>query len=95
MGKSLEVFLRKSDSGISRPPLELLEELADFCQLTEASHVALLYAVMTETYSGDMEAIFDRRGLHKDAPEFSTLIDSRKLNPNLWSGIGKQISWRR
>ena len=86
MGESLEVFLRKSDSNISRPPLELLEELANFYQLTEASHVAVLHAVMTEKYSGDMKAIFDRRGLHQDAPEFNTLMDSRKLNPSFWSG---------
>lgn len=82
----LEVFLRKSDSDVSRPPLELLEELAVFCRLTKASHVGILHAVMTETYSSDMEAIFNRRGLYKDAPEFNALIDSRKLNPALWSG---------
>jgi len=85
IGDGLEVFLRKSDSDVSRPPLELLEELAAFCRLTEASKVALLHAVMNETYSGDMEAIFNRRGLHNDVPEFNTLKDSKKLNPELWS----------
>lgn len=86
MGKSLDVFLRRSDSDITRPPLELLEELAGFCQLAEVTYVSLLHAVMAETHSGDMETIFVRRGLHKDAPEFNTLIDAKKLNPNFWSG---------
>jgi hypothetical protein len=40
-GKVLEVFLRKGDSDILHPPLELLEQLTIFCQLTDASHVAL------------------------------------------------------
>ena len=85
IGKSLEVFLRKSDSDISRPPLELLEEMTTFCQLTDAFHVALLHGVMTESHAADMDVIFERRGLQKDAPEFEILIDSKKLNPNFWS----------
>jgi hypothetical protein len=85
IGRGLEIFLRKSDAEISRPPLELLEEITAFCQLNDASHVALLHGVMTEIHAADMEAIFQRRGLHKDAPEFSTLIDSKKLNPKFWS----------
>jgi hypothetical protein len=92
IGKSLEVYLRRSDSDISRPPLELLEELAAFCRLTEASHVALLHAVMTEIYSSDMEAIFNRRGLHQDAPEFNALVGSSKLNPDFWSGSASRYN---
>lgn len=90
IGKSLEVFLRKSDSDISRPPLELLEEITTFCQLTDASHVAILHGVMTETHSGDIDAIFERRGLQKDAPEFRALIDSKKLSPNFWSSSARR-----
>ncbi|CZR50455.1 uncharacterized protein PAC_00327 [Phialocephala subalpina] len=54
------------DSDISHPPLELLEELADFCQLTEASQIALLHASGSASrhhgdadYWEDQEATFD------------------------------------
>lgn len=84
-GTVLDVFLRKSDSDISHPPLELLEGLTTFCQLTNASHVALLHWVMTETNTGEMEAIFERRGLQTDAPEVKALIDSQHPNANFWA----------
>jgi hypothetical protein len=84
-GKVLEVFLRQGDSDISRPPLELLEELTTFCQLTDASHVSLLHWVMTETDIGEMEAIFERRGLQNEAPEVKAMIDSQRLNPHFWA----------
>jgi hypothetical protein len=54
-GKVLEIFLRKRDSDISHPPLELLEELTTFCELKDASNVTLLHWVMTETNTGEME----------------------------------------
>jgi hypothetical protein len=85
VGRSLEVYLRKVDSDLSRPPLELLEELSNFCQFTNASQVALLHGVMTEIHAADMDAIFQRRGLPNDAPEFCSLVNSRKLNPEFWS----------
>jgi hypothetical protein len=83
-GTVLDVFLRKSDSDISHPPLELLEELTTFCQLTDASHVALLHWVMTETNTSEMEAIFERRGLQTDAPEVKGLIDAQHPNAEFW-----------
>jgi hypothetical protein len=84
-GKVLEIFLRKSDSDISHPPLELLEELTTFCELKDASNVTLLHWVMTETNTGEMEAIFERRGLQKDAPEVKALIDSQNPNAHFWA----------
>lgn len=84
-GKVLEIFLRKGNSDISRPPLELLEELTTFCQLTDASHVALLHWVMTETNTGEMEATFERRGLQNDVPEVKALRDLQKPDPHFWA----------
>jgi hypothetical protein len=84
VGKGLEILLRRSDSDPSRPPFELMEELTTFCQLTDASHIALLHWLMSETDIREIANVFERRGLQHDIPEVKMLEQSRSLNPHFW-----------
>jgi hypothetical protein len=84
VGNGLEILLRKSDSDFSRPPFELMEELTTFCQLTDASHIAFLHWVISETEIREIANVFERRGLQHDIPEVKVLEKSGKLNPHFW-----------
>jgi hypothetical protein len=84
--KSLEIYIRKSDADISRPPYELREELSTFCCLTDASHISLLHWLISEPHIEEIEALFKRKGLQNDVPELEALSESleRGKNPQFW-----------
>jgi hypothetical protein len=93
VNKALEIFLREDDANSSRPPFELQEELTTFCDIKEVSQVALLQWVVSEPDIDEIEAIFKRRGLHNDVPEFDALVESlnRGQNPHFWDKLPSSL----
>lgn len=86
-GDVLQIYLRETDADHTRPPFELREELSDFCQLKDASSIALMHMVISESSVDNIDEIFKRRGLQTDAPELEELARSAKWgqDPAFWA----------
>jgi len=61
-GSALKIFLR-SDVDVTRPPIELVEEMAKFCGITDQTNERLLYSILVEHNIKDIEDILQRRGI--------------------------------
>jgi len=62
IGSALKIFLR-NDVDVTRPPLELQEEMAKFCGITDQTNERLLYSILVEDNIKLIEDILQRRGI--------------------------------
>jgi hypothetical protein len=70
IGNILKIIIRESDVDVARPTLELQEEVAKFCEITDPSHVAILHWILAQDDLKEIEDILQRRGIPNDLPEF-------------------------
>jgi len=68
--QTLEVYLTARDSQPACPPLELHEEISNFCGLTDPNHIAMLQYILMSTSNEDIEDLLQRRGVPNVIPEF-------------------------
>jgi hypothetical protein len=73
IGNILKIIIRESDVDVARPTLELQEEVAKFCEITDPSHVAILHWILAEDDLKEIEDVLQRRGIPNDLPEFDKL----------------------
>lgn len=72
--EALRIYLRNEDSTCL--PLELAEQLADFCRVPE--HVLLVYFVLSQTDFSSIENTLDRRGFPK--PKEGNSVEVEQIN---------------
>jgi len=66
----LKVILREHDLDPSRPPLELSEELTEFCGIKNPSHMAIVHWILMQKDLKEIDDVLQRRGIADDIPEF-------------------------
>jgi hypothetical protein len=71
--EALRIYLRNEDSTCL--PLELAEQLADFCRVPE--HVLLVYFVLDQTDFSSIENTLDRRGFPKQREGNSVEVEQK------------------
>lgn len=72
----LDIYLCHEDSDILSPPLELIEELADFCGITYPEHRHLLTHILVQKDVQRITTDLDRRGVTSDVTGFEDEIES-------------------
>lgn len=65
----LKIILRKDDVDPARPPLELQEEMSNFCGITDGSHLAILHWLLGHHDLEEIEYVLQRRGVTNVVPE--------------------------
>jgi hypothetical protein len=73
IGNILKIIIRESDVDVARPTLELQEEVAKFCEITDPSHVAILHWILAEDDLKEIEDVLQQRGIPNDVPELDKL----------------------
>ncbi|KAM0417477.1 hypothetical protein ACHAPT_012541 [Fusarium lateritium] len=67
----LDIYLVAEDSNIYCPPLELTEELATCCGITNPEHINLLTYILGQQDIRRISSTLDRRGVPNDVPGFA------------------------
>jgi hypothetical protein len=68
--EKLQVYLTARDNQPTCPPLELHEEISNFCGLTDSGYIAILQHVLMSQDEDDIKDLLQRRGVPNKIPEF-------------------------